>query len=172
MAEPARRILVELINRFGGSFATGLEKLENVSFKNVDENMDFSLLIGQMTGAIGGMARELSLNLKPKYYEDLTNTFGKRSEIKMDNEDGPTQMQTMDAGFRNVFFGTRLLLEAKWLAWCLEVQYKDFFTLVGTEGQSVIARKALAAIRSQSSSQKGSTGTSSESPVAPTTQAR
>lgn len=166
-AEQARRILVELVNRFGGSIAAGIEGISETEFEDVEENTDVIELFGQLGKSAAGVIREIVTNLKPQYYEDLTNVFGKRSEVKIEVEDGNSGMMTLDKNYRNHFFGTRLLLEAKWLFWCLEVQYSDFFGLVATTGQKAVAMKALKAMKSSSSFPMDSTGTSTESQVTP-----
>ena len=168
MAKPARRMLVGLIRRFGGSMASGLETLGKEDLSNVDEKMDMLVVLGRLTGSIAGVIREITFNLDEDYYEKLTDTLGARSEMRVTSEDGQAAWMTMNNDLRNLEFGNRLLLEAKWVAFCLEAQYEDFFGLLSTASQQAIAVKVLgqAKTQSRSDSQRGSTGPSSESPQA------
>lgn len=161
-AEKSREILVEIINRFGGSVSSGLENLGKADLKDVPPEANLTAMVGKLMGSIGGMIREITTNLDPPYYKKLLDEFGKRSEVK-EEEGGQVRWPTMDAGYRDLFFSRRLVLEAKWLAWCMEVQYNDFFGLASTMTQNIVATKWIQDLQSKLSSPEGSTGTSTES---------
>lgn len=164
MATEARKILVELINRFGGSIASGLEELGETDLgDDVDGDTEVASMLGKMGKSAGGIIRELTMNLTPEYYEKLCNTLGGQSEVKMVGDNGQEAWPTMDKGTRDLMFGTKLLTEAKWIGFCLGVQYADFFGLAKTVSQQAMALRAMATrkAKSPSGSQTDSTGISS-----------
>lgn len=163
-AEKSRELLVEIINRFGGSISVGLENLGNADLSDVPPEANLTAMVGKLMGSIGGMIRELTANLDPPYYKKLLDEFGKRSEVK-EEESGQVRWPQMTSGYRDMFFSGRLVLEAQWLAWCCEVQYADFFAHVSTMSQKAIGLKWIQEMQSKLSSQPDSIGTSTESPA-------
>jgi len=163
MATQARNTLVGLINRFGGSIADGLDGLGEADFSEATEGVDIAQMLGKMTASIAGFVRQLTTNLTPEYYEKLCDTFGARSEVKQSHE-GQEAWPQMSKGTRDMLFATKLLTEAKWIGFCLEVQYSDFFELAKTGSQRAIALKWMSQkkIPLQSVSPQDSTGTSKE----------
>jgi hypothetical protein len=161
MATEARKILVGLIQRFGGSVASGVEGLANSDISDVDGDTEISEMLGKMANSVAGIVRQLTISLTPEYYEKLVDTFGKQTEIKVVSDAGQVGWPMLGKGTRDVMFGTALLTEAKWVAFCLEVQYSDFFGLVRTAAAKAVAL-GIAKTKSPSSSPTGSTGTSSE----------
>jgi hypothetical protein len=174
MADKARRMLVGLVNRFGGSFAAGIEGMSDADFQEGDLEKDIALLLGKFTKSLGGIVRQISGNLDPEYYENITDTFGERSEMKIVDENQKTSWVKLSKDVRKMEFATSLLTEFKWVTFCLEVQYADFFGLARTASEQAIALRAMAAGATPSGldSLTDSIGESSASPPAESTQAR
>ena len=147
MATKARKILIELIHKFGGSLAAGVERLGDAEL-----DADLSQIIGKLTSPVGGIIRELTSNLTPEYYENLCKEFAERSFVTNPKGD----WIAMKKEVRDMYFGVKLLTEAKWLMFCLEAQYADFFGLVRTASESAAAYQRVA--QSQSNSQPDLTG--------------
>ncbi len=161
MATEARRILLGLIQRFGGSVAAGIEGMAGQDLDNIDMVKNASEVLGKMANSIAGIIRQITTSLTPEYYERLVEKLGKRTTIRVVADSGQSDWPELTKGTRDLMFGTSLLTEAKWVAFCLEVQYADFFELA----RGAIAKAAKMAakkMKSQSSSQRVSTGTSNE----------
>ena len=156
MATPARELLDKLIRMFGPSIAAAVEGLDSAE---IDVNMNVTSILGSAMGSVGGSVRELSEALQPAFHHKLVEDLGSHTQWR--NEEG--NYVPLKKELREVLFATNLLTEFKWLAFCLEVQFSDFFGLFQTLAGQAVALRAMAS-ESKSGSRRGSTGISSESP--------
>jgi hypothetical protein len=156
MATPARELLDKLIRMFGPSIAAAVEGLDSAE---VDTNMEITSILGSAMGSIGGSLREIAAAMQPAFHHKLVEELGSHTQWR--NEDGNYVPLRKD--LREVLFATNLLTEFKWIAFCLEVQFSDFFGLFQTLAGQAVALRAMAN-ESKSRSQKVSTGTYKESP--------
>lgn len=159
MATPARELLDQLIRKFGPAAAAAVEGLEGADL-SLDQSTNVGSVLGVVTDSIGGAIREASRALEPPFHHKLVETLGKQSQIK--NADG--NFVPLNKDIREVHFATSLLSEAKWIAFCLEVQYSDFFELLKTNIQRAVVSRAMAN-DSKSEFQRDLTGISKELPV-------
>jgi len=156
MATPARELLDKLIRMFGPSIAAAVEGLEGA---DVGVDMKVTDILGSAMGSIGGSLREIAGAVQPAFHHKLVEDLGKQTEWR--NEEG--NFVPLKKDMREVLFATNLLTEFKWIAFCLEVQFSDFFGLFQTLAGQAVALRAMAN-ESRSKSQRGSTGISNESP--------
>lgn len=150
-ATPARKLLDELIQRFGPALAAGVEGVGaagEMGSLNIDSKPNE--ILGALGDSLGGVIRVICNGLDPDFHERIVELLGKQSDHK--NASG--NMETLIKTSREVFFATRLLTEAKWIGFCLESQYADFFGLVRTATAYTLAAQAQKTELS-SKSQKG-----------------
>lgn len=132
MAKAARRELDKLINKFGPAVASGIQGLQAM---NVDAEVNLDAegteaLIGALpavANSVGSIVGRFSQSITPEYHEALITTFFEQVRVQ-NGENWPK----LDKSYCDLHFATRLLTETKVLAFCLEVQYADFFGLLGT----------------------------------------
>lgn len=161
MATPARELLDQLIRKFGPALAAAIEGLENADLNLDQDTVNIGEILGTVTDSLGGGVRELTAALQPAFHHKLVDQLGKQTQIK--NVETSEQFVPFSKDIREVLFATNLLAEFKWIAFCLEVQYSDFFELLRTTAARAVAFKAQANA-SKSAYRKGSTGISKESP--------
>jgi hypothetical protein len=138
-ATEARRTLVGMIQRFGGSLASGIDGLSGSDVTGIDGDTEVTEMLGKVAGSLSGIIRQFTMNLTPEYYENLTELFGKRTELHVVSGGGQSKWMALNKGMRDLEFGTSLMTEAKWVWWCLEVQYSDFFELARSGAQKAVA---------------------------------
>lgn len=160
MATPARELLDQLIRKFGPAFAAAVEGLENADLNLDQDTVNVGEILGTVTESIGGSIREAVRGLEAPFHHKLVEQLGKQSQIK--NTETQNQFVPLSKDIREVHFATNLLSEFKWIAFCLEVQYSDFFALLRTTAARAVAFKAQAN-ESKSRSRKDLTGISKES---------
>jgi hypothetical protein len=157
-AKAARRELDGLLQAFGPSVSKGIRGLKAA---NVDAELTTDNVVGMLPAiaeAIGGAVEGFTRALTPEYHEKIVKTFLDRCTIKRyDEARDQERWPTLDEKFREIHFGTRLLTETKILLFCLEVQYADFFELLGNLGTS-LGRLLPDRTQSSSESREGSTG--------------
>ena len=134
-----------------------------MSEADINSDMEFSAMLGNVSKSAGGLLRGIVAGLDPSYHEKIANELAKQTEFK--NEEG--NYVPLDPAVREVMFGAKLLTEAKLIAWCLSVQYSDFLEPLRTLGMSAMSLRGMAA--SALGSPRGSTGLSTESQQAPNT---
>lgn len=107
--------------------------------------------------------RSFSEALSENFHKELVNTLAKNTLFKKDSDDAEDKFIQLAKDEIEVLFGTRLTTEFKWIWFCLEVQYADFFEPLKKTVQRAIVSKA---IQNESSlnSQPTSSGFSTESP--------
>lgn len=161
LATPARKLLDDLVQRFGPAVASFVEGLDKADGLNLDTEVNEAALLGGVTRPFGMSLREVFKSMDPKFHADLAEQLGKQSV--MVREDGTEPV--MNRPIRDVEFATNLFREFKWIAFCLSVQFTDFLEPLQQISLRTVALRAMANT-SQSNSTSQSTGTSIGSPPA------
>ena len=155
MAKPARELFDKLLQAYGPALAAAVEALEKA--EDLDLESDVAEMLGAVIGSVGGSIREITFATSPVFHREIAEALHKQSMIK--NDDG--NFVPLAGSTAEMLFGTKLLTEAKFIGYCLEVQFSDFFELFKTGAMRALAMKA-AANQSRFGSPKISTGTSPE----------
>lgn len=165
MATPARKLLDELVQRFGpviGSFIEGLSAADELNLET-----EMNAMLGTVTGPLGSGIKQLSKQMDPKFHATVVEQLSKQTQFS--DDDGASYLPLKKERVE-VMFATRLTTELKWIAFCLEVQYADFFEPLRDLPMRAIALRAMANTASGSRSPKTSTGSSTESQPATATE--
>jgi hypothetical protein len=104
-AGEGRRILIKLTKMLGPSLGHLL-----------------AIADGKLDQSIAGALYELSSNVSDGDFTDLCRTFGERTEVEIDGKPHKLDLQMQELHFAGAY-GDLL----KWLGFCLELNYKDFF---------------------------------------------
>ncbi len=160
MLKQSRAMFDGLAQRFGPAIASAVEGLSEA---DINSDMEFSAMLGNVSKSAGGLLRGVVAGLDPTYHEKIANELAKQTEYK--NEGG--SYVPLEPAVREVMFGAKLLTETKLIAWCLSVQYSDFLEPLRTLGMSAMSLRGMAV--SALGSPPGSTGSSIESPPVPST---
>jgi len=147
MARAARDMLTQLVQKFGPVLGNSVKSLNGAKIDETVLEKEVLEMLPQISGGFGEMIIRFSDALSPGFYANLTDTFLKQVTVR-DGENNPK----LDSNYREVYFGTSLLLEAKILAWCLTEQYSDFFGLwsqIATFAASQMRTKTLLNSESQ-----------------------
>jgi len=139
MATPARKLLIELMNRLGPVLGGAVGGAGD----NVQLTMESDLMDGQaLTGALSKGITQLATAIDPDFYEKLVEQLGKQSKIKT-AEGGYI---TLDKSTRDLRFAVQLALEFRWVLFCLEAQYSDFFGLARQTVKGIVAARVTAKV--------------------------
>lgn len=153
--KPARKLLDQLVQRFGPALADAVAELDGVD--DVSADQEAAAAVGTMAGPLGAAMKQAFSALDPEFHDKLTETLAKQTEIQ--NDDG----NWVGLGtIREMYFATRIMTEFKWIWFCLSSQYADFLEPVQNGALKMMALKGLAN-DSRSTFQRGSTGKSGES---------
>ena len=120
LLKASRRMFDELSQRFGPAVASAIEGLGNA---NIDQDMEFTEMLGGVTDSAAGLLRGLVSGLDPAYHAKLADQLA-ASTLWKNPENGEFAKLTNE--LREVMFGKNLLTEARLIWWCLTVQYADF----------------------------------------------
>lgn len=152
MATPAREMLDKLINKLGPSVASALEGLSTAKEFSLEDDV-VSKLLPAVSGSLGGGLRGFCEALQPSFHKELVDSFFKNVTVEDEGKKLPLKNQA------EFIFATKLLTETKVLAWCLEVQYSDFFELL-KQGLASATLSLTKKTQSNSDSQTKSIGLS------------
>ncbi len=151
MLRPSRKMFDELSQRFGPAVASAIEGLGKA---NIDQDMEFSEMLGGVTDSAAGLLRGVVAGLDPTYHAKLADALAANTLWK-NPESG--EFAKLTAELREVMFGTHILTEAKLIWWCLSVQYADFLApLRDLSLQAVSLRSVTASALHSRKEQTGS----------------
>ena len=144
-AKAARDQLDQLIQRFGPSIASIVKGMKTAG--DFDEGGDVVRdMLPALSESLGGGIESFCKALAPNFHANLVDMFLSRVEAKIFDDNGQELRPMLNKNFREDYFATSLLLETKILAFCLEVQYSDFFEqlrrVIGSALQSRLRMKA------------------------------
>ncbi len=158
MLKPSRAMFDGLAQRFGPAIASAVEGLSEA---DINSDMEFSAMLGNVSKSAGGLLRGVVAGLDPAYHAKLADELAKQTEYKIEGGN----FVALGPDIREMMFGAKLLTETKLIAWCLGVQYADFLEPLRNLGMSAMSLRGMAV--SASPSPRESTGSSIESPPAP-----
>ena len=159
-ATPARELLDELIQRFGPSVGAAIKGIQAPEGMSMDD--DIGGFISGIGSAIGSGVSGFSSAMDPKFHTKLVNQLGATTLI---DTDCSGNFVPFTPEVRDMLFGTKLATEWKWILYCLEVQYGDFLDSLRKVATDLTGTILSLMTESGLTSQKDSTGQSTESPL-------
>lgn len=143
MATPARTLFDKLVNRFGPTLAGALEGVDQANEITLDQKAeDMGGIIAHLLPALGKAIREVSTALNENFHRELVNTLGKQTHVMTDNDNG-SGFVLLDKNVQEMLFAQKLTVEFQWIAFCLGVQYEDFFELSKMAAMKTVVSKAI-----------------------------
>lgn len=164
MLKPARKLFDKLVQRFGPAVANGLDGLGEAQ---IDDGSEVTEALGNLAKSAAGVMRGVVEGLDEITHAHICDTLAKQTTVEWTNEDSGQSAFMQLTEVRELLFGKNLLTEMKVVAFCLGVQYEDFLAPVQSLAVNAMALRAKAS--SQSTYQKVSIGTPTESRPATTT---
>lgn len=158
MLKPARALFDKLVKKFGPAIASAIEGLESAPIEGSGDVLE---ALSGASKSVAGLIDGLVKGLDAKTHEEIADTVAQNMRVELTNDDGDTQTVALKQA-RDMIFGQNLLTEFKVIAFALDVQFSDFLAPMRQAATMAIAVRAKGA--SLSNSQKGSTGSFSESP--------